>query len=329
MFGRKTSSTIPNVKVVGIGSGGNLVINQMISQGIKGPHYINLDTNPHFLSLCRAQQKLKMSQSCLSPMEISQIMEETARENKEHFSKMLKGADVVIIVAALGGNVGSSIAPIVAEAAVEADAVTIGAVTKPLTFGLKDRLIMAEKRVALLKERVHTLIVVQNDVLQEKMGRTAVPADIFRSGDEMLIRGIQAIILTLIFGEAKNGKSAAAIREIKYFTRNHSPSELKNFLKKGGTAVIGTGSASGKRKTLEAAKTALSHCITEKQNKNAEYIILSVTRGKESWLLDVNALLKMAKRAFSEKVKIFFTDTILDKDMGGEVNVTVIAGTRE
>jgi len=232
-------------------------------------------------------------------------------------------------VAALGGNVGSSIAPIVAEAAMEVDSVTIAAVTKPLTFGLKDRLIMAEERVAQLKERVHTLMVVQNDVLQEKLGKTAVPADIFRSGDEMLIRGIQSIILTLIFEEHRRRKNAAAIGEIKHFTRNYSPAELKNFLKQGGTAVIGTGSASGKSKTLEAAKTALSHCLTEQQNRNAEYVILNVTRGKESHLLDVNTLLKMARRAFSKEVKIFFTDTILDKDMGGEVNVTAIAGKRD
>ncbi|HBT20632.1 MAG TPA: hypothetical protein DEA47_04640 [Peptococcaceae bacterium] len=329
MFGYKASSRKTNIKIVGIGSGGNLVINQMISQGIKGPQYINLDTNYHFLSLCRAHQKLTMSQNSGSPIEISQIMEEAARNNRDYFLKMLKGSDVVIIVAALGGSVGSSLAPIVAEAAVEVNAVTIGAVTKPLTFGLKDRLIMAEKRVAVLKERVHTLIMVQNDVLQEKMGRTAVPADIFRLGDEMLIRGIQALITTLTCGEINSGRSSIAFTEVRSFSGNPCSTELKDFLKKGSTAFIGTGSASGKRKTIEAAKAAIIHCLTEKQSREADYIILNVTRGKESWLLDVNLLLKMAKKAFSEEAKIFFADTILNRDMGGEVNVTVIAGTRE
>jgi len=313
----------PAIKVVGIGSGGNVVVNRMIASGIRGLEFINLDTNPYFLNLCRAKQKLQMNSRGKSEICPGEILKKVVEENKDHILKILKGADIVFIVAALGGSVGSSVAPLVAEAAGELNALTVGAVTKPLTFDRPDRLTMAEERISALKEKVDTLIVVSNDRLLQKLGKTTAVAEAFRMADEILGQGIRVISNMLALSAL--GKEVSGKWEIKSFTCNFNHSEIRQAFKKGGLASIGIGCASGKKRSFEAAKAAVSHCLLKNCISKAGSVMVNVTRGRESVLFDISGVLKIVRRAAGERAELYFSDTILDRDMNGEIKVTLIA----
>ena len=157
-----------NIKVIGVGGGGNNAVNRMIESGLQGVQFISVNTEDQVLEVSGADVKIQIGEKLTRGLGAGanpQVGEQAALESKEEIIKALQGADMVFVTAGMGGGTGTGAAPVVAECAKELGALTVAVVTKPFAFEGKRRKEQAEKGAAYLKEKVDTIITIPNDKL--------------------------------------------------------------------------------------------------------------------------------------------------------------------
>ena len=160
--------TLAKIKVVGVGGGGNNAVNRMIVAGLQGVDFISVNCDAQALLLSKAQNRIQIGEKLTKGLGAGanpEIGQKAAEESREIIIEQLRGADMVFVTAGMGGGTGTGAAPIVAECAREAGALTVGVVTKPFSFEGKRRMNQAEAGIVTLKERVDTLITIPNDRL--------------------------------------------------------------------------------------------------------------------------------------------------------------------
>src|SRR6056297_1611553 len=152
-----------NIKVIGVGGGGNNALNRMIEEGLEGVDFTAINTDAQALMSSNASMTIRIGQGITQGLGAGahpEIGKEAAKENIEEIREAVKGADMVFITAGIGGGTGTGASPIIAQAAREIGALTIGVVTRPFTFEGTQRVHAAEEGIASLKEEVDTLIVI-------------------------------------------------------------------------------------------------------------------------------------------------------------------------
>ena len=152
-----------NIKVIGVGGGGNNAVNRMIESGLQGVQFISVNTEDQVLEVSQADVKIQIGEKLTRGLGAGanpQVGEQAALESKEEIIKALQGADMVFVTAGMGGGTGTGAAPIVAECAKEMGALTVAVVTKPFLFEGKRRREVAEKGADYLKEKVDTIITI-------------------------------------------------------------------------------------------------------------------------------------------------------------------------
>ena len=157
-----------NIKVVGVGGGGQNAVNRMIEAGLSGVEFIVMNTDVQVLDLALAPTRLQLGDALTKGLGAGgnpEVGRNAAEESRQDIKKMLEGADMVFITAGMGGGTGTGAAPVVAEIARDTGALTVGVVTKPFSFEGPRRLRLAEEGIATLKSRVDTSIVIPNDRL--------------------------------------------------------------------------------------------------------------------------------------------------------------------
>ncbi|MCL6479365.1 MAG: cell division protein FtsZ, partial [Peptococcaceae bacterium] len=155
-----------NIKVIGVGGGGNNAVNRMISSGLKGVEFIAVNTDAQALQLAQTDLKIQIGAKLTKGLGAGanpEIGQKAAEESRDEIIKFLKGADMVFVTAGMGGGTGTGAAPLVAEVAKEMGALTVGVVTKPFTFEGRKRMTQAEMGIQNLKSKVDTLITIPND----------------------------------------------------------------------------------------------------------------------------------------------------------------------
>ena len=294
----QTSNYLAVIKVVGVGGGGTNAVNRMVDAGLSGVEFIAVNTDAQALMMTDADVKIQIGAQATRGLGAGadpEIGLAAAQESRDELKEALKGADMVFITAGEGGGTGTGGAPIVAELGQEIGALTVGVVTRPFAFEGRKRADQAERGIDQLRDRVDTLIVIENDRLLQVVERQTSVVEAFRMADDILRQGVQGIT-DLITEPGLVNLDFADVRTI---------------MRDAGSALMGIGSASGENRAAEAARTAVSSPLLEASIEGATGILLNVTGGSDIGAADQNA-------------NVIF-GAVIDDSLGQEVQVTVIA----
>ena len=180
---------------VGVGGAGNSAVNRMIQYGLKGVDFISINTDKQALYLSEATQKIQIGEKITKGWEPEPIRKSARRLLRKAVrnGQCIKGSDMVFITAGMGGGTGTGAAPVVAELAREMGILTVGVVTKPFLFEGRKRSLNAEKGIALLKDKVDTLVTIPNDRLLQVVEKRTSILEAFKIADDVLRQGVQGI----------------------------------------------------------------------------------------------------------------------------------------
>ena len=196
-----TFDNLANIKVIGVGGGGNNAVNRMITAGVQGVEFIAANCDAQALLLSKAETKIQIGEKLTKGLGAGgnpEIGEKSAEESRDMIIEALRGADMVFVTAGMGGGTGTGAAHVVAECAKEIGALTVGVVTKPFSFEGKRRMNQAENGITNLKEKVDTLITIPNDRLLQVIDRRTSMLDAFRIADDVLRQGVQGISTLIV-----------------------------------------------------------------------------------------------------------------------------------
>ena len=299
------------IKVVGVGGGGNNAINRMISAGLKGVEFIGVNTDAQALRLCQAEQKVQIGAKLTKGLGAGanpEIGRKAAEESREELAQRLQGADMVFVTAGMGGGTGTGAAPIVAQIAKEAGALTVAVVTRPFSFEGRKRAQQAEAGIAELKTKVDTLIVIPNDRLLQVADKQTSIVEAFRLADDVLRQGVQGISDLIAVPGLINLDFA----------------DVKTIMSDAGSALMGIGRATGEKRATEAAKMAISSPLLETSIEGAKGILLNITGGPSLGLLEVNEAAEIIATSADPDANIIF-GAVIDENIKDEIRITVIA----
>ena len=187
---------VAKIKVVGVGGGGCNAVSRMFRERVQGVEYVGINTDAQALMRCEVPLRIRMGVELTRGLGVGGDPErgkDSAEESREELIESVKGSDMVFIAAGMGGGTGTGAAPVVAEIAKEANALTVAVVTKPFGFEGTRRRKLAEEGIARLKEKVDTLIVIPNDRLSQVSDENLTVEQAFKLADDVLRQGVQSI----------------------------------------------------------------------------------------------------------------------------------------
>jgi len=299
------------IKVVGIGGGGVNAVNRMVEAGLRGVEFVAVNTDAQTLLMSDAEVKLDIGRETtrgLGAGSDPEVGRRAAEEHREEMEELLKGSDMIFITAGEGGGTGTGGAPVVAELARKAGALTIGVVTRPFGFEGRKRATQADLGISELKKAVDTLIVVPNDRLLQVSDPHTPIVDAFRMADQVLYQGVEGITSLITTPGLINLDFA----------------DVKAVMLGAGSALMGIGHASGENRAEDAAKAAVSSPLLESSIEGARGVLLSIAGPTDLTLHEVNKAADAITRVAHPDANIIF-GAVVDDALGEEVRVTVIA----
>ncbi len=300
-----------NIKVIGVGGGGNNALNRMIDEGLEGVDFTAINTDAQALMSSNASMTIRIGQSITKGLGAGahpEIGREAAKENIEEIREAVKGADMVFITAGMGGGTGTGASPVIAQAAKEMGALTVGVVTKPFTVEGKKRMDNAVEGIKELKENVDTLIVIPNDRLLDVAEPNTSLIDAFKIADNVLRQGVQGIsdLITI-----------TGIINLDF-------ADVKTIMKDAGTALMGIGMASEEGRAQNAAKKAIESPLLEASIEGAKGVLINITGGNDLGIHEANEAAKVIQEVSDPDANIIL-GAVIDEEYNDEVKVTVIA----
>src|SRR5512132_3350065 len=299
------------LKVAGVGGGGTNAVNRMVDAGLSGVEFIAVNTDAQALLMADADVKIQVGSSVTRGLGAGadpEIGLAAAQESRDELKEALKGADMVFITAGEGGGTGTGGAPVVAELGQEIGALTVGVVTRPFGFEGRKRADQAEHGIDQLRDRVDTLIVIENDRLLQVVEKQTSVVDAFRMADDVLRQGVQGITDLITVPGLVNLDFA----------------DVRTIMREAGSALMGIGTASGDNRAAEAARAAVSSPLLESSIEGATGILLNITGGPDIGLFEVNEAAEVVTSAADQNANVIF-GAVIDDAMGDDVRVTVIA----
>lgn len=312
---RRDVQKFVNIKVVGIGGGGNNAIREMVKQEMNNLDLIAINTDLQSLSLSEAEYKIQIGKSLTNGLGTGgnpELGKKAAEEDKDKISNTLDKADIVFITAGMGGGTGSGASSVVAKIVKQQGILTIGVVTKPFAFEGKKRKLQAEAGIEELKKEVDALITVSNDRLLRISSKDTSMKGAFEMADKVLRQSVQAIADLITIPGLINLDLA----------------DVRTVAKDAGLSLVGIGIGKGKKKAITAAKTAISSPLLEVSIKGAKSLLVNVTGGLDMSLFEVNEIVDNISQAVGADTNIVF-GAIIDEGMQDEIRVSVIATTCE
>ncbi len=305
------TDNVVNIKVIGVGGGGNNAVNRMIASGLRGVEFISINTDKQALLHAATPRKLQIGEKLTKGFGAGSnpdIGKRAAEETRSEISKLLENTDMVFITAGMGGGTGTGGAPIVAEVAKERDILTIGVVTRPFDFEGSARRLQAEAGIEEMRSKVDALIVIPNERLKLVSEQRITFKNAFEIADNVLRQAIQSISELITMEGIINLDFA----------------DVTSIMKGAGYAHMGTGAASGRDKAEQAARLAIQSPLLETSINGARGVIINITGSPDITLEEVENAAMMVKEAAHESAHIIFGASI-DDNMEDEIRVTVIA----
>lgn len=301
-----------NIKVIGIGGGGGNAINRMIEAGISGVQFLVANTDLQSLKASQSSVKLQIGEKLTRGLGVGGDPEkgrQSALEDTEKIIEVLEGADMVFITAGLGGGTGTGAGPIIASLATELGALTVAVVTKPFRFEGRRRQRQAEQGLNELRECVDTVITIPNERLLNAVPKGTRFHESFRLVDDVLLQAVQGISDIITVPGLINVDFA----------------DVKSIMEGMGMALMGTGTATGDNRAMEATQRAISSPLLEEASiEGAKGLLVNVSGGADLTLFEVNEAMSIIHDAADPDANIIF-GAVLDERLTNEMKITVIA----
>ena len=301
---------VVNIKVIGIGGGGNNAINRMMQAGLQGVDFIALNTDRQQLNKVQGVplqigERITRGQGCGANPEKGK---KAAEESRDDIMRMIQDADMVFITAGMGGGTGTGAAPVVANIAKELGILTVGVVTKPFGFEGIKRMRQAEEGIAALREKVDSLIVIPNDRLKLVTEQKITLLNAFSYADDVLRQAVQSISDLIKIPGLVNLDFA----------------DVTTIMQEAGYAHMGVGKASGKEKAMEAATMAIQSPLLETSIRGARRVLINIIGSPDMGLEEIDAAASTVEASADPDANIIF-GAIIDETMNDELKVTIIA----
>ncbi len=300
------------IKVVGVGGGGGNAVEYMVASNIEGVEFIAANTDAQALRNSSANVTLQLGANVTKGLGAGanpDIGRRSAEEDRDTIKKTIMGADMVFIAAGMGGGTGTGAAPVVAQVAKELGILTVAVVTKPFPFEGKKRSNFADEGIGELSKHVDSLITIPNDKLLKVLGKGTSLLDAFKAANNVLLGAVQGIA-ELITRPGLINVDFADVRTVM--------SEM-------GTAMMGTGRASGPDRAEEAAEQAISSPLLEDIDlSGAKGILVNITAGLDLTIEEFE-IVGNAVKAFASENATVVVGAVIDPEMSDELRVTVVA----
>lgn len=307
-----TLDQVAKIKVVGVGGGGGNAVNTMIQSHVEGVEFIAANTDAQALRRSEAAMKVQLGGHLTKGLGAGanpDVGRQAAEEDHQRLVEMFEGADMIFVAAGMGGGTGTGAAPVIAKAAKEAGALTVGVVTKPFSREGKQRMQRADQGVAELREVVDSLVVVPNDRLLGLAGKNMSILDAFKPADDVLRQAVQGIS-DLITTDGLINVDFADVRTV---------------MSNRGMAMMGIGVAEGERRAAEAAHNAISSPLLEEVDISGAMGVLVNISGSSSMTMEE---FEEASTIIHEKVHEdanIIVGLVIDENLGDKIKITAIA----
>ncbi len=305
------SNTMAQIKVVGVGGGGNNAVDRMIEDGLDGVEFISVNTDSQQLVDSKSPVKIQIGEKLTKGLGAGgnpDIGERSAEETQEEVAQALKGADMVFITAGMGGGTGTGAAPKIASISKEMGILTVGVVTKPFNFEGKKRMANAERGIMELKKNVDTLVIIPNQRLMGIIDKKTTLTEAFKKVDEVLRQGVQGIADLI---------SKPGVINLDF-------ADVRTIMADQGIAHMGIGQASGENKAEVAAKAAIQSPLLETTIEGAKSVLINFSGDSDLGLLETEEAAELIRESLDPEAEIIFGTTI-NEDLTDQVVVTVIA----
>lgn len=300
-----------NIKVIGVGGGGNNAINRMMASNLKGVDFIAINTDKQALKKCTAPTQLVIGEKITNGFGAGsnpEIGERAAEEAINEIKKLLAGADMVFITAGMGGGTGTGATPVIARIAMEMEILTVAVVTTPFGFEGPRKLARAQAGIAEVGKYVDSLVVIPNDRLKLVTDTRITLLNAFAEADEVLRRAVQSI---------------SDLINIPGFI-NIDFADVTSIVAGSGVAFMGMGSATGKDKAQIAANMAISSPLLETSIKGAKGVIISIFASADVGLEDVDLASTMISAECNPDASVIW-GVAFDPDLEDEMKITIVA----
>ena len=311
-FGFETGpENVVSIKVVGVGGGGNNVVNRMVRSGSKGVDFVAINTDKQALNASSATYKIQIGEKLTQGKGAGSnpdVGKKAAEESRNQIAKALEDTDMVFVTAGMGGGTGTGGAPIVAEIAREMGILTVGVVTKPFGFEGPRRMRAAEAGINELRGKVDSLVIIPNERLKLATDQKITFANAFEIADDVLRQAVQSI--------------SDLIRDTGFINLDFA--DVSAIMKDAGLAHMGVGRAAGKGKAEEAARMAISSPLLETSIAGARGVLINITGSMDIGLEEVEQAATLVQQAVHPDALTIFGATF-DETLDDEIRVTVIA----
>ena len=301
------------IKVIGVGGGGSNAVNHMFNKGIVGVDFIVCNTDRQALDISPVPYKIQLGAQLTDGRGAGMLPEvgmAAANENIDEIRELLsKNTKMVFVTAGMGGGTGTGAAPVIAKVAKDLGILTVGIVTIPFNFEGKKRRLQAEEGLNKMRENVDTLLVINNERLRE-FGKDMSLTDAFSYADDILTvaaRGIAEVI------------SVTGVINVDF-------NDVNTVLRNSGHAIMGSASAEGENRALEAVTSALtSPLLMDNEIDGARYVLLNITYGSKEVMMDeITEITDYIQEAAGATADVIWGHG-LDSSLGEKISITLIA----
>lgn len=304
-------NNICNIKVVGVGGGGNNAVNRMVASGITGAYFVAVNTDKQDLMMSNADEVIQIGKELtrgLGAGSNPDVGKAAAEESIEDLRKMLQGTNLLFITTGLGGGTGNGAAPVIARLAREMGILTIGVVTKPFKFEGPKRAANAERGIEELRKYVDSLVIIPNEKLYTLFNKDVSFVDAFRYADDVLHQAIQGVSEVI---------SVTGLINLDF-------ADVATIMRDKGVAHMGIGKGRGANKTIEAVRQAVTSQLLETSIEGATGILINISGGRDLTLSEVYEAVDLVRDVAHADCNVIFGANI-NNDVSGETEVTVIA----
>lgn len=307
------NESLANIKVVGVGGGGNNAVNRMIEAGLRSVDFISINTDGQALKRANSNTKIQIGEKITKGLGAGanpEIGHKAAEESRDDIAAALKDADMVFVTAGMGGGTGTGAAPVVAGIARELGKLTIAIVTKPFSFEGKKRMTQAESGIEDLKKNCDSLVIIPNDKLIEiaRDKKNITLKDSFKIADDVLRQGVQGISELIV---------APGLINLDF-------ADVKAVMKNTGLAHMGVGRASGENRAEEATRMAINSPLLETSIAGAKGILLNISGGPDLGMLEIQKVNELVQELADVDAEFIFGAIIKD-ELADDIEITLVA----
>ena len=305
------SEGIPPITVVGVGGGGCNAVNRMIADKIRGVEFVAVNTDNQQLASSKAETIIRIADAESDGLGVGGDPERGARaaeNSRDEIRNLFTDVDMAFITAGMGGGTGTGAAPIVAEMARQAGALTIAVVTRPFEFEGVPRAGSAQEGIDRLNDVADTVIVIPNQRLVDKNDRSLTVTQAFHRADDILRQAVRGIsdVLT-VPGEI-----------------NLDFNDIKKVMGGGGHALMALGHGAGDNRAIDAAEEAIHSPLLEDSIHGATRVLYNVTSAGDLGMLELSQIADFVREKVHPNAEIIM-GTVIDEDLDGDIQMTLIA----